>query len=123
VPSTEDILLVSCANAGAVDSGFSYAQASVGSGGGMVTGATKLQIGSTTNSSLTIEIRNANDAVRPKSIGVRGYGFTTVSSSIYYAIAIEGLYLSSNAVTGIRLRWNAGTNFVAGTVRVYGVRN
>jgi hypothetical protein len=65
--------------------------------------------------SCTIEVRNANDATRPKTVGVRGASNLTVNIK-------EAAYVGA-AVSGFRLYFFGGGSFTAGTVRVYGHNN
>lgn len=68
--------------------------------------------------SYTVEIRNVNDPLNIKSVGVRGMN----NSSTGYTV-LEGGYVATNVVSGFRLYWYNGTTFSSGTVRVYGIRN
>jgi hypothetical protein len=113
-----DALNMRLANAGAVDPATNYNGPNID--GALSAAAAFLSIASVTNTSagagaFTIEIRNANDATRAKAISARGIGTANVWIR-------EGRYVGG-AVSGFRLYWNGGSNFTAGTVRVYGIKN
>jgi hypothetical protein len=74
-------------------------------------------IGSGNTLSVTIEVRNANDSVNKKQIGVRG------ATNFYDGVWREGTYAKSAAMSGFRLATAGGGNITAGTIRVYGIKN
>lgn len=112
LPSTSTTLLMRFAKAGAVDT------ASVYNSGSSSVSVSVTAMSTAISSSYTIEVRNANDAVRRKGIGVRGLTYSTGNDTV----SGEHAYDSANVVTGFRLYANTG-NIVAGTVRVYGIKN
>lgn len=116
-----DQLTLRLANGGTVDTGSTYSTPTAD--GGAISSVTaqmvltSAAVSSSTNQAvtMTIEVRNANDASsRGKSIGLRGY-FNTV------AVLREARYIGG-AVSGFRLYWSSATTFATGTVRVYGIK-
>lgn len=67
---------------------------------------------------MTLDIRNVNNA----TASVKTMGLRAASGSNIFRIR-EGYYAGANTVSGFRLYWNAGANFITGTVRVYGITN
>lgn len=112
LPSTSTTLLMRLAKAGTADA------ASVYSGATTRISVSGTSMSTTIASSYTIDVRNANDAVRRKGVGVHGLTYSTTNDTVF----TENAYDSANIVTGFQLYPNAG-NIVAGTVRVYGIKN
>ena len=112
LPSASTTLLMRLAKAGAADATTAY------NGAASNVSVSLSAMGTTLAGSYTIEVRNANDAVRRKGIGVRGLTYSTGNDPV----SLEHSYDSANVVTGFRLYPNTG-NIVAGTVRVYGIKN
>jgi hypothetical protein len=124
VPQNNTALNLRLAKSGVVDTGANYYYA-----GPNVTGTngTSFPITSaavTTSSGFgavtTVEIRNANDAVRHKSMTTVGTFFdnTPTANTVDYSCA----YSFASAISGFRLYFGTG-NITAGTVRVYGIKN
>jgi hypothetical protein len=67
----------------------------------------------------TIEIKNARGTDH-KNISVRA---AHESSGGITTTAGEAMMLTSQVLSGFQLYWSAGSNFGAGTVRVYGIKN
>lgn len=88
--------------------------------GGTGTGTTLLSfsgsigVGSSALSAL-LRITNVNSTSTLKVVSVMGMASTPI-------IRVGG-YTGTNAVTGFQIVGNGGGNFIAGTVRVYGVKN
>jgi hypothetical protein len=124
LPSVADTLMMRLATGGSVDTGANYSLL-VASGGISTAGQTAFTVASVVNTtggvSMTIEVRNANDATRYKSVGARGMFYSSAPG--IEPRNQEAAYTQAAAVSGFRLYWNAASNFSAGTVRVYGHRN
>lgn len=117
-PSTQQILNLRIATGGVVDTNISsyYVMAAPGAG---IASASQLALSSTPISdsySATVEVSSANSTTRYKHVFVRGYGGG-------YSVFAAGAYLQNVAASGFRLYWPGGANFIAGTVRVYGIKN
>lgn len=67
----------------------------------------------------TIEILGARQAAPYKGISANGIAVTGSGAGIGSA---KGGWSNNSIASGFRLLWFAGTNFTAGSVRVYGVR-
>lgn len=127
-PSADNTLAFRVAVAGAiVTTGY---DAMAASGGAMVTSQSAhlltpapSKADGLIGATLTLELRNANDTTTaaPKSVGARGFNHAT--SNEFEVVVREGSYRSTTALSGFRLFWLSGANFVGGKVRVYGHKN
>lgn len=128
-----DSLSVRLAVAGAADTGSNYV--SLVGGPAINTSTTATSFKATDVSLNTIKtggnginfqitVVNANDTGRFKSISTNTVWNDIAASTSYIYDIRCGAYFAANAVTGIRLFLNAGSNFAAtGSVRVYGYAN
>lgn len=113
------------AKAGASDGGtvynfFSGYSATATAGGSVIPLVASWSTSTSGGLSVTIEIRNVNDAVHAKGISARGAFLNNTPA--WQVIDVEGVYVSANTVTGFRLACTA-TTFASGIVRVYGIKN
>ena len=129
---TNDSLSLRLAVAGAADTGTNYNTMSSGFGIGTSSTSTAFKVtdislnliksaGKGTNFQITII--NTNDTGRFKGISTNIVWNNDAAVDYAYDIRC-GAYFAANAVTGVRLFLNAGSNFAAtGSVRVYGYAN
>lgn len=122
--AASNTLQMRLASAGAVDSNSSYITPV--SSSPTSTGANSMALAAvgsgTIGATLTIEVRNVNDAtVALKGVGARGTAWATGTS--LNVVLAEGGYSNANTVSGFRLYWSGGANFTRGTVRVFGIKN
>jgi len=125
-PSSNDSLNMRFAVAGTPDTGSKYFSAGVA--GASVAANTGMALSSTFTSAglgggFDMTVSNANDATNAKTGKSTASGqdsATPTFAGVGYAHAYNG----ANAISGFRLYWNGGANFVAtGKVRVYGYSN
>lgn len=123
VPSATDQLLLRLATAGSAVTSGNYVVAPVG--GASSTTGTSISISgnvtnTTGNASAEICIMNANEAARAKVISAVGASEAGVAGT-FSGIDVKAAFTSAAAVSGFRLYWSGGANFVAtGLVKVYG---
>lgn len=128
-PSADDSLLMRFAVSGSVDSSAVYASSAIpSSGGATAASSTAFNISSAVEStgvgmSASIEVLNANDTAKIKT-ACSTYAAPAAGTANYYLGGFWSGYVAANAISGFRLYWNSGANFVAtGKVRVYGYSN
>jgi hypothetical protein len=124
VPTATANLQMLLAKAGAVDTSAVYTTLAT-HGVASSTGQAALPLatnvgGGGGGATLTVEIRNANEATNLiKGVGVRGL-FYNASGPV--GVGAEAGYVAANVITGFRLYFGSG-NISHGTIRVYGVKN
>lgn len=117
VPSANEYLVMRLGVSGTPDTATSYATGPFGTSGTDSTRAYVTDAVVQTNHSVsgTLEIRNAN--------GTADKGYSFVGNRWASPLGRAGRYKGTSAVSGVRLYWDGGANFTAGTVRVYGIKN
>ncbi len=99
----------------------------VGAQGGAANTDTKILIGSNGGQSNSATRGYSSDIIIVRPSQTSDYhtlyyqGFLTDSSGVYYYQAGGGLYLSTTAVTAVRIFLNSG-NIASGTFKLYGIR-
>lgn len=129
IPSANDSLRMRVANTGVVDTGSNYFSDISTSGVGASVSATSFDVITTftfLNSgggSATFTLLNVNDTTNNKQM--TGNGFIKTAAGNYKSVGFGGAYIAANTVSGIRLFWNGGSNFVPnanGSIEIYGER-
>lgn len=124
---TSDSLAMRLAVAGSADTGSNYARSSSNATTFTSTTSGLLicspVLGAGKGADFEAKVLNANDATNLKSI--HSWGSSQVDATPgWNTLRSGGVYFAANAVSGIRLYWNSGSNFLAqGSVRVYGITN
>jgi len=125
---TSDSLYMRLAAAGTADGGANYAQVGTTNGAGVTTTATGYALNLTVlaagkGASFEARVLNANDATNLKTLHSWGTNQSAATPE-WISTRFGGGYFAANAVSGFRLFWFSGANFLAqGKVRVYGIVN
>jgi hypothetical protein len=123
--STADILMLRLAVANAVVTTTDYLS---GPEGSSLAGTAGYQINSLSlrpgfGITASINIQNSSGTATSVVKAISATGVYLEDGVTYRAILRAGGVKNVGVLTGFRLFWSAGSNFTAGTVRVYGIKN